>query len=297
MKVFAVFDIGGSSVKHALVNEQGEIQEKGKFGVAAAWDGFISDIIKTIKGYMSVSEISGVAISAPGAVDSRTGIIGGSSAIPYIHGPNFKEYIYEATGLPVEIENDANCAALAEVWRGAAKNVSNSAFFVCGTGVGGAIVKNRKVHHGANLHGGEFGYIVLDNIGGVPQTLSDLGATGALIKNIAARKNMAEKSLDGVKVFALAAAGDVICREEINKFYYYLALGLYNIQYTYDPELIVLGGAISEREGIIERLEEKMDEILEAIPAAKIRPRILKCEFCNDANLVGALYHYLTWAQ
>lgn len=295
MKLYAVFDIGGSSVKHALLNEQGEIQEKGKFPVAVDWDGFLIDIVQKIKGYMSDNEISGVAISAPGAVDSSAGIIGGSSAIPYIHGPNFKKCIYEQTGILVEIENDANCAALAEVWRGAAKALNNVAFFVCGSGVGGCIVKDRRVHHGANLHGGEFGYIVLDNIDGLPKTLSDLGSTGCLVRNIALRKEMDEKLLDGIKVFELAAQGDAVCIEEINKFYYYLALGMYNIQYTYDPELIVLGGAISERADIIECLNEKMCEILQTITDAKIKPRISKCEFLNDANLIGALYHYLAF--
>ena len=65
-------------------------------------------------------DLKGIAISAPGAVDSKTGIIGGVSAIPYIHGPNFKEILKEKTGLDVAIENDANCAALGECWLGAA---------------------------------------------------------------------------------------------------------------------------------------------------------------------------------
>jgi glucokinase len=154
-------------------------------------------------------------------------------------------------------------------------------------------VKDRRVHHGANLHGGEFGYIVLDIIDGVPKTLSKLGATGCLVKKIAARKGMDEKLLDGIKVFDLAAAGDIVCLAEIDKFYYYLALGMYNIQYTFDPELIILGGAISERADILERLNEKMSEILKDIPDAKVTPKISKCAFLNDANLIGALYHCL----
>ena len=297
MKVYTVFDIGGSSIKHALLDAQGEILEKGKFAVATDWNGLINDMVITIKAYMSANKISGVAISAPGAVDSITGFIGGSSAIDYIHGPNFKKCIYEQTGLQVEIENDANCAALAEVWRGVAKELHNVALFVCGSGIGGCVVKDGRVHHGAHLHGGEFGYIVLDMIDGKPKTLSELGSTGCLVRNIARRKNVDEKLLGGITIFELAEKGDVVCIEEINKFYYYLALGIYNIQYTYDPELIILGGAISERVDIIECLNKKMSEILEDIPAAKIKPKISKCNFLNDANLVGALYHYLTYAR
>ncbi len=65
------------------------------------------------------------------------------SALPYIHGPNFKVILNQMTNLPIEIENDANCAALGECWRGAAMNANDSAFVVCGTGIGGAICKRK----------------------------------------------------------------------------------------------------------------------------------------------------------
>lgn len=294
MDMYAAFDIGGSGIKHALINSQGEIKARGKLPVASNWDEFLADLVRTIKEYMTTNKISGVAISAPGAVDSATGIIGGSSAIAYIHGPSFKQCIAAQTGLRVELENDANCAALAEVWQGAAKHLSNVAFFVCGSGIGGCMIKDRQIHHGAHLHGGEFGYMVLAQQNGRPQTLSELGSTGGLVKHVARRLQADERPLDGVRIFDLAAQGDAICRKAIDRFYYYLALGIYNIQYMYDPELIIIGGAISERAELIQCLNEKLEEIQRAIPAAKVKPEISKCHFNNDANLIGALYHYIT---
>ena len=103
-----------------------------------------------------------MALSLPGAVDSETGIIGGSSALDYIHGPNIKEELEKRLQVRVEMENDANCAALAEVWKGAASDVNDCCFIVSGTGIGGAVVKNKRIHKGQHLHGGEFGYMIAD---------------------------------------------------------------------------------------------------------------------------------------
>src|SRR5699024_1216495 len=104
---------------------------------------------------------TGIAISAPGAVTDG-GMINGGSAIPYIHGPNIKAMIETRTGLTVHIENDANCVALAEIWKGAAKTKKDVAVVVIGTGIGGALVKDGVIHKGGNLHGGEFGYMILN---------------------------------------------------------------------------------------------------------------------------------------
>src|SRR5699024_11273333 len=89
-------------------------------------------------------------------------IIYDASAIPYIHGPNLKEALEERTQKRVEIENDANCAALAEIWQGSAKGKKEVAVIVIGTGIGGALVHQDASAQGDQLHGGEFGYMILD---------------------------------------------------------------------------------------------------------------------------------------
>lgn len=95
--------------------------------------------------------IQGVAISSPGAVNKNTGVIEGASALPYIHGFNIQSELETLFALPVSIENDANCAALAEVAFGAAKGCTTALLLVLGTGVGGAVVIDGKVHHGEHL--------------------------------------------------------------------------------------------------------------------------------------------------
>ncbi len=130
----------------------------------------------------SYHEISGVAVSCPGAVSDQ-GIIYGSSAVRYLHGPNIKKCIEETLRLPVFLGNDANCAAYAELWDGAAQGLRDFMVMVIGTGIGGAIIKDGVLHKGAHLHGGEFGYMLLD-----PDSIEDdsvwsrITSTKALVK-------------------------------------------------------------------------------------------------------------------
>ena len=296
MSNYIVFDIGGSSVKWSIMSKMGDILTKDKIKVADSVDQFFEELSKIVNINKDNFNLKGIAISSPGAVDSITGIVGGASAIPYIHGPNFKEILKEKTGLDVAIENDANCAALGECWLGAAKEENDCAFVVCGSGIGGAIVKDKKVHTGIHKHGGEFGYCIVDyDKDGEEKylTWSRVGSTSALARAISQRKGLEEKDIDGLKAFQLYDEGDIIAVEEVNKYFRYMAIGIYNIQYTYDPEVIVLGGAISEREGYIESINEKLDEIMSNNTDGKIKPIIKKCVYGNDANMIGALYNLL----
>ncbi|WP_042463442.1 ROK family protein [Neobacillus dielmonensis] len=298
MNNYMVFDVGGSKVKYAVITETGDFVSRGDFpSPLDDFEKFQSEIVAVTLENKQPFSIKGIAFSCPGGVDSETGIIGGASALPYIHGPNFKKIFSEATGLAVEIENDANCAALGEVWKGAAKDNQNVLFVVIGTGIGGAIVKNRTIHKGANLHGGEIGYMVMnvhEQDGRLTtKTWSEVGSTGALVRRVAALKGIHRSELDGQKIFALAEQGDPDCIKVIDEFYLYLAQGIYNSQYVYDPEKIILGGAISVREDLIEQIYKKLDRILAAVGLAKVRPVIEACQFRNDANLLGALFHFL----
>jgi predicted NBD/HSP70 family sugar kinase len=296
MNNYVAYDIGGSAIKWSLINEAGEILKSGKVGVPKDIDECMNFLGENANKYKVKYDLKGIAISAPGAVDSETGVIGGHSAVRYIHGPNFKEILLDKTGLNVEIENDANCAALGECWIGAAKKEKDSAFVVSGSGIGGAIVKDKKIHKGINKHGGEFGYCLMaidPNEEEKFLTWSDLGSTAALSRKVAKRKGVLESEMNGLKAFELYDRGDEIALEEVNKYFTYMAMGIYNIQYTYDPEVIVIGGAISEREGFLELINEKLDEIMNLKWKGKIRPVVRKCKYGNDANKLGALYNYL----
>lgn len=296
MRNFMVFDIGGSAIKLSVIKENGEFVESDKFNVPEHENEFFNELSKVTNEMEKKHGVKGIAISAPGAVDSVLGVIGGISAIPYIHGPNFKEILKEATGLEVEIENDANCAALGECWLGAGKGNQDLAFVVCGSGIGGAIVKDKKIHGGIHKHGGEFGYCSITcDLEGEPKftSWSQAGSTTALAKRVAKLKGLEEGSLNGIEVFELCNKGDEIAVKEVDKYYFIMAVGIYNIQYTFDPEVIILGGAISERAEYIGEINKRLDFLMNSDLEGTIKPVLKKCEFGNDANKLGALYNYI----
>lgn len=296
MKNYVAFDIGGSSVKFGVINQVGEILDKGSFETPKeGFDILISEIINVVDTYRTDMNLDGVALSCPGAVDDKEGIIGGASSVPYIHGPNFRNILKEATDLDVSMENDANCAALAEVWKGAAKENNDVLFLVCGTGIGGAVVKDKKLHLGPNLHGGEFGYMIMesDMEKGIVKNYSEVASTFSIVRRVAEYKNTDTSKIDGKKIFDMAETGDEDCIRAINEFYYKLALGIFNLQYVYDPEVIVIGGAISAREDLVKCINEKLEVILKQAEIAKVMPMIKKCVYSNDANLIGAVYNFI----
>ena len=297
MNNYMVFDIGGSSIKWSIMNEAGEFLKNDKIYIPKTKEEFFDSIANKANNLKEEFNLKGIAISAPGAVDSEIGTISGAVAksLMYIIGSNFKEILKEKTGLAIEIENDANCAALGECWLGAAKDTKDCAFIVCGTGIGGALVKDKKVHTGIHKHGGEFGYTLVDVDVKTQRYLSwsQVGSTFALAKAIAERKGININSFNGVKAFELYEQNDEIAIEEVNKFFRYMAVGIYNIQYTYDPEVILLGGAICERKDFIDNINKMVDEVIKANGDATIYPIIRKCQYGNDANKLGALYNFL----
>lgn len=285
--MIACIDIGGTSIKVGVYDKG--LKEKTSLPVGNDFNEFVDNIVEFVKEMKTKYDIEGIAFSAPGAVDTKTGIIGGASAIPFIHGPNFKEIFKDRLSLNVSIENDANCAALGEVYFGSAKGHKDVCFVVCGSGIGGAIVKDGLIHHGKHLHGGEFGYMIVNDHNGKMPILSEVASTQALVRRV--EKQLNEK-LDGIEIFKRANEGNEVCKEEIENFYHYLALGIYNIQYIYDPELIVLGGAISSREDLCENVSRHLDIIIKEVRIAKVTPKVVKCKYSGDANLLGALVNY-----
>ncbi len=289
--MIACIDIGGTAIKVGVLDKEGKIHHRNSLKVESNLEKFTETLLNWIHEIKKKFEIKGIAISAPGAVDTKSGIIGGASAIPYIHGPNWKEILGKEFNLQVSIENDANCAALAEAFNGSGANVTDMLFVVCGTGIGGAIVHDGKVHHGNNLHGGEFGYMIMEEKDGKFKNFSEVASTMSFVRKI--REVYKDDSWDGVKVFEEASKGNKVCIEAIDTFYLNLAKGIFNLQYIYDPEIILLGGAISEREDFVERINEKIDFLMSNIEIAKVRPNISTCTHKKDANLIGALANFI----
>ena len=280
------FDIGGSSVKYAVIEKTGKILAKGKKTTPQEKEEFFRLIENVAASYRRAYTIEGAGFSFPGAVDDVSGVIGGSSALPYIHDFPIRQELERRLSLPAALENDANCAALGESWLGVGKEHEDLVFLVIGTGIGGAVVKGKRIHHGKHLHGGEFGYMVSD---ASHRILSEIGSTRVLAERVADAKGLPREEMDGRKAFALADAGDADALQAVSAMYEALAMAIYNLQYAIDPEIFVLGGAVSERPGFAEEIGKRVDVILKDVGVARIRPVIRPAQFGNDANLLGAV--------
>ena len=281
MKNYIVFDIGGSSVKYAIITDEGEFVSKGSYkSEKDDFELFKVSMIDVINKAKEEHNIDGIAVSAPGGVDSESGLIGGASALPCIHGPNFKKVFGEDLGLTLEIENDANCAALAEIFYGKVDK-NYLAFLIIGSGIGGSITKNGKIIKGNSLEAGEFGYMLLKNEEGNFGNFSKL----ATLPNI--RRKMIKKY--GIDESTYLIFDKYMQKKEpyfteVDQMFTYLAMGIYNIFYTVNPEKIYLGGAISSDERFVREIKNKLNTGV----FRSIDIDISSVSFFNDNNLYGA---------
>lgn len=276
----AAIDIGGTTIKIATWKDN-QLQDKHAIDTPKDLDGFYEALTEEVYKIKKDTKIEGVAISSPGAVNKKTGIIGGSSAIPYIHNFKIVDELEKRFGLPVSVENDANSAALGELAEGSGKGCDSMAFFVIGTGIGGALIINQKVWHGAHLFGGEFGYMIMG-----AHTLSELASPVAMANRYNERTG---KHLDGKTIFELADKDDPVASDERQTLIHALAVAIYNIQHSFDPEKIVLGGGISNNPELIPLLNKEIDRLRDDLDLVTLKPDIVLCKLKSDVNLRGAV--------
>lgn len=288
---FVVFDIGGTAVKYGLWT-QDRLNQTDSFPRPMTWEEMKKRLVEVVDHFTVAEDIDGVAFSVPGAVDQEAGVIGGTSAVPYIHNFPTVSQLEEMFGLPVTVENDANCAALAEVWRGAAQDVSNSLFLIIGSGIGGALVLNRELVKGPQLFGGEFGYMLMEG----NQTLSRLASPVAVAKRFG-REHLEGQKLSGKELFDLADAGNPEAAAVIDQMYEYLARAIVNLAVSFNPEKILIGGGISSREDLLPILVEKVERLREQVMAKGLVIQMDTCRFNNQANLIGAVANFMAMTK
>lgn len=280
----AAIDIGGTTIKLA-VWANNKLQNEYAIDTPDNLNDFYQALKNEIDKMKNNFAIEGVAISSPGAVDQATGIIGGSSAIPYIHNFNIVDELEKLFNLPVSIENDANSAALGELADGSGKGCNSMAFFVIGTGVGGALIINQHIWHGAHLYGGECGYMFIDG-----KQLSALASPVSMANRYNKRTN---KKLSGKDVFELADQGDKIAEEERHTMLHSLAVAIFNIQHSFDPEKIVLGGGISNNPKLIPLLNDEIQKLRDGLSdLTTVNPDLVLCKLKSKANLRGAVANF-----
>lgn len=282
----AVFDIGGTAVKYGIWSDD-QIEQQDKFQTPDNWEQMKVELSRIFNALQekTTEKFSGAAFSCPGAVDSEAGVINGFSAVPYIHNIPIQTELTELLGVPVSIENDANCAALAEVAYGAARDVDNALFIVIGSGIGGAVIINKELIKGKNLFGGEFGFMLLEG----DASFSDLASPVRAARLYTEELGLPKGTISGKELFTRAEEGEPIAVRYVENLKNNLARGIHTLLVALNPEKVVIGGAISSRKELIPEVTERIHHLLKKTNATDVEVNVVPCQYNNDANLMGAV--------
>ena len=291
---YVCIDIGGTAIKYGLMDGENGLKMTGELPTEAQKSGgagIMRKVERLVESFLP-HRPAGICISTAGMVDSEKGCITyAAPLIPQYTGTEIKPMLERRFSIPCEVENDVRCAALAEHRSGAAQGTQSSVCLTVGTGIGGAVVLHGKVLHGKVLHGfsgsaGEIGYLKLPH-----GDFQDLASTGALVGAVAREKGIAPDVIDGKWVFAQAQQGDEICRRAIDRLADTLGMGIANLCYVLNPEVVVVGGGImAQREYLYPRLRQSMERYL--LPAVAAHTRLAFAVHQNHAGLYGAYYHF-----
>lgn len=298
MKKYLSLDVGGTNVKYGILTEKGDILFKDKFPTEKNKTAFLKSLENLINRYKTEENIEGVALSMPGVIDTKRGHLVTAGALFELYDFPLKTELEKLTGLPVFIENDVNCVALAEKWLGNGKDSENFICLAIGTGIGGAIIINNKLYSGHRFGAGEFGFMLTNGISETDTRLSTLSLTSSVGAGIidAYKREANVEDATGEEVFEKYESGEEIAVKVFKNFYKNLSVGIFNLIYSLDPEKVLIGGAISENKKVIKELNEYVLNIKNAhrdmknLELAKIEP----CKFNNDSGIIGALYNYLS---
>lgn len=292
MKKFICIDIGGTSIKYGILRETGIIIEKGNMDTNALKEGgqgIFEKIKYIISKYLKNYEVEAVCISTAGMVDPKDGniLFALEHLIPGYTGMEIKKEVEREFNIRCEVENDVNCAGLGEMWLGAGKGASSSVCLTIGTGIGGCIIINNELIHGFSNSAGEIGYMKING-----EDFQNVASTTSLVKRVARLKNIAEENINGKMIFDMAKNKDQDCLKEIDYMIKSLAIGIANLSYIINPEVIILGGGIMAQEQF---LKPKIEEALrkELIKTIYENTRIEFAKRQNDAGMIGALYNFL----
>lgn len=290
MAQYVSIDIGGTSIKYGLIDEGGRIIVRKERNTEAAKGGraILAKVFEIIEGFLQQGSIDGVCISTAGMVDPEKGeIVYAAPLIPEYTGTKFKESIEAYFHVPCEVENDVNCAGLAEAVSGAGAGSNLVLTLTIGTGIGGSLIMNQKIFHGFSNSACEIGYMHING-----SDFQSLGAASILTSKVSFLKNEPADLWDGRHIFAEAKKGDSICNQAINEMVDILGIGIANICYVVNPEVVVLGGGIMAQEEFLKgQIEAAVNRRL--IPHIAKHTRIAFAKHKNDAGMLGAYYHFL----
>lgn len=304
-------DLGGTTTKFAIMKPQGEIQQRWSIQTDVLNDGnnIIPNIIDSINHHlqlyqMSSKQFQGIGIGTPGSVDYQTGTVDSAFNLNWDRPMALKEQIELHTNIPVQVENDANVAALGERWLGAVKNSDNVAFVTLGTGVGGGIIINGQIIHGQGGSAGEIGHMTINPQGyrctcgkkGCLETVASATGIVHVARDYAqeyAGDSELKASLDNgddltaKDVFDLAKQNDPLALKVTSAVCDQLGLALSIVAVTINPQYIIIGGGVSNAgDFLLQRVQESYNRYV--FSSVKKTTTLTLATLGNEAGVIGA---------
>lgn len=284
-------DIGGTFIKYALIDEEYNIVEKWKVETVKfdTKDEFYDYVCSNIK---SIDQIHSIGISAPGLIDEESNVK--SYVAPNVvimYGTNINQEISKRTNKKVASINDAKSAGLCEFKIGNAKGSKSSAFLIIGTGTGGCVCNETGVVYGKDCYAGEFHNIPFMNLNERRiEKMGDYSSMTGLI-NIYNSKVDKNKEIEyGHEICCKYLKKDEIAKGAVEQWITNMAVQLIALTAFYNPEIICIGGGISEEDWFIEKIRKRFKETcIEYFGADFITTKIDRCKYNNDANILGAI--------
>jgi len=281
-------DVGGTHLKCAVVNSAGKILHQHQ--VSSLSQKKSSIILENLLFHLREEEawatdhgyrVAGIGLGVPGIVEHPHGIVRQSP-----HFLTWKNYpvlkkLKQKLAFPIWVDNDANHAALGELWQGAGKNKKNFILLTLGTGIGGGIILNRKLWQGDSGFAGELGHLVIEKKG----KSCNCGGKGCLEKY--ASSEVFKK--DPEQMYQLAKEGDRFALQEWKKFGEALGVGVASIVNALDIETILIGGGLSGAWNYFNQsMHQSIKNHLYAHTAKRVK--IQKAKLGNRAGVMGCAY-------
>jgi glucokinase len=304
--VFAA-DLGGTHLRVALVDRDGKLycRQMQSTPQAEKPTEIVRALIDAVHACESSAREQGGAISAvsvvvPGTVNVADGVVVKAPNVPCLDGFRLAAALESELEWPVILENDANAAAIGELWRGAGQGYRTLICVTLGTGVGGGIILDGKPWRGVDGSAAEIGHIGVDPFAGVPCMCGSRGclevyasATAIVRMTREARPRYPNsilhntEDLTSKKVYEAGKEGDELAIEVFRRMGVYLGIGLASLINVLNPEIVVIGGGLSNGWDLFEK--HMHQQVLErAFPIPARRVKIVRAQCGDDAGLLGA---------
>lgn len=313
MRFVLGMDIGGTNLVAGAVAEDGSRlvgfrteptqAEKGSESVVERLLAMGRSVIQEVKTAVPGAHVIGAGVGAPGPLDTKRGIVLLTPNLGWVDYP-LRDRMQKGLGIPTALDNDANCAVLGEWWQGAARGVRNAIGITIGTGVGGGIVVDGRLYHGASDCAGELGHTTID-VDGRRCGCGNYGCLEAYASGPAIARRAAEAIASGVPsklasyvggdlhqitaqtVYQAAADGDELALEVVHDTAKFLGVGIANMINIFNPEVVVVFGGVT-RAGDALFVPLKREVARRAFKPAVAACRIVPAELSGTAGVYGA---------